>query len=260
MENMTIGTPIHADVKMTDYDFVNVETVLDQGYVRLVDHMGSDISICNAARISFNKETSFQSDGTLADKDYNLLRFLIKNNEMSVYRHATLQFEIYMPLMIARQFWKYIVGVANVNDGVCMNESSRRYVTETPIFYIPNAEQWRGMPENKKQGSDQPIDPRIGQVATEELMKYVDEGVKLYEKWQTMGIATEQARLFLPSYGMYIRMRTTMSLASFIHFLEERLGNRAQHEIYEYARAMKLLIEPLFPATFDALSAERQLR
>lgn len=234
--------------------------VLDQGYVRLVDYMGTDVTICNAARVSFDKETKFLEDASLADKDYRLLRFLIKNNEMSVFRHASLQFELYLPLMTARQYWKYIVAASHIDDGTCMNESSRRYVTEIPAFYIPEAAAWRGIPADKKQGSGEPIDPRIGQVASEELIEYVNTGVELYEKWSAMGIATEQARLFLPAYGMYVRVRSTLSLAAFIHFLEERLKHRAQHEIFVYARAMCDLVQPLFPGTFDALSNERQLR
>lgn len=229
--------------------------VLDKGYVRLVDHMGSDISIINAARASFDKESAFLEDGSLSDKDYRLLRYLYVKNEMSVFRQATVQFEIYMPLMIARQYWKYIVAAANVQDGICLNESSRRYITEEPTFYIPGATEWRGTPEDKKQGSSELIDPRIGEVATEELMKYIAEGEDLYSRWLKIGIAPEQARLFLPAYGMYVRCRTTMSLAAFLHFLDERLGYTAQHEISEYALAMRELVKPLFPNTFEIIGA-----
>lgn len=227
--------------------------VLDKGYVRLVDHMGNDLSVVNAARASFDKEVDFEPDGSLATRDQRLLNYLYNKKEMSVFRQATVQFEIYMPLMVARQYWKYIVGVANVQDGICLNESSRRYITEVPTFYIPEATEWRGTPEDKKQGSSEPIDPRIGEVATQELMEYVSTGEDLYSRWLKIGIAPEQARLFLPAYGMYVRCRTTMSLAAFIHFLEERLGHTAQFEIYSYAVAMKDLVKPIFPNTFEML-------
>lgn len=230
--------------------------VLDKGYVRLVDYMGSDVGIINAARVSFDKETSLDPEGNFKEKDRRLMRFLWDRRETSVFRQATVQFEMYMPLMTARQYWKYIVAVANTGDGICMNESSRRYITEEPTFYIPNFTEWRGTPEDKKQGSGEPIDPRIGKVASKQLLDYVDQGLELYNYWLSIGIAPEQARLFLPAYGMYIRMRTTMSLAALLHFLDERLEHKAQHEIFVYARAMRGLVEPLFPEVFDAVFGE----
>jgi thymidylate synthase (FAD) len=227
--------------------------VLNKGYVRLVDHMGNDVSVINAARVSFDKETQLQDDGSLADRDKRLMQYLIRNKEFSVFRHATLQFEMYMPLMVARQYWKYIVGSSHIDDGTCMNESSRRYITEDPVFYVPAFNEWRGAPDNKKQGSGEPLEERLGSYATEELLQYLDMGIQRYEKWLKIGLAPEQARLFLPAYGMYIRMRTTMSLAAFLHFLDERLAHRAQHEIFVYAQAMHDLVQPLFPETFNAV-------
>lgn len=230
--------------------------VLDKGYIRLVDHMGTDASIINSARVSFNKECLPNEDGTLAARDQKLMDYLVRNNEFSVFRQATVQFEIYMPLMVARQYWKYIVGAAHIDDGVCMNETSRRYITEEPTFYIPELDEWRSAPANSKQGSGEPIDPRIGQVATNELMKYIDRGIEFYEYWMKMGVCAEQARLFLPAYGMYVRVRTTMSLAALIHLLKERLGHGAQFEFVEYARALRDLTEPLFPVTFRTIFGE----
>jgi thymidylate synthase (FAD) len=215
--------------------------------------MGDDSSVVNAARVSFDKETKLEADGTLAERDRKLMDYLVRNKEFSVFRHATVQFEMYMPLMAARQYWKYIVASSHIDDGTCMNESSRRYITEDPVFYVPEFNEWRGAPDNKKQGSGAALDDRIGEVATKDLINYVDAGMALYERWLASGMAAEQARLFLPAYGMYVRMRTTMSLAALLHFLNERLGHRAQHEIFVYAKAMHDLVEPLFPATFDAV-------
>lgn len=227
--------------------------VLNEGYVRLVDHMGSDASIINAARVSYDKECVPNEDGSLAERDEKLMAYLVRKNEMSVFRQATLQFEIYMPLMVARQYWKYIVAASHIDDGTCMNETSRRYITEVPTFYIPEITEWRSSPANSKQGSGEPIDPRIGQVATSELMKYIDRGLEFYNYWMTMGICAEQARLFLPAYGMYVRVRTTMSLAALIHLLQERLEHGAQLEFQEYAKALRDLTQPLFPVTFKTI-------
>lgn len=227
--------------------------VLDKGYARLVDHMGSDFSVVNAARASFDKEAIPNEDGSMSEKDIKLIKYLVRNNEYSVFRHATVQFEMYMPLLVARQYWKYIVGVANISDGVCMNETSRRYVTEEPTFYIPAENEWRSAPDNKKQGSGEAVDIKIGKLATQSLINMVDLGVELYESAMQTGICAEQARLFLPAYGMYVRIRSTMSLAALLHLLRERLDGHAQKEFQEYARAMKSLTEPLFPVTFEAI-------
>ena len=82
-----------------------MKQVLDKGYVRLVDHMGSDLSVVNSARVSYNKATS-----ELRAEDEKLIKFLANNDHTSPFRHATMQFEIYAPLMVARQWWKYIIG------------------------------------------------------------------------------------------------------------------------------------------------------
>lgn len=227
--------------------------VLNSGYVRLVDYMGNDAAIIDAARVSFDKECIPNEDGTLAERDERLMRFLVERNEMSVFRHCTLKFEIYMPLMVARQYWKYIVAASHIDDGTCMNETSRRYVTEEPTFYIPSLDQWREAPVNSKQGSGEQVDPRIGQIATNELMKYIDRGLEFYDYWMTMGICAEQARLFLPAYGMYVRVRSTMSLAALIHLLKERLDHGAQVEFQEYAKALRDLAKPLFPVAFKTI-------
>lgn len=231
----------------------NKVEVLDKGYVILTDHMGDDASVVNAARVSFDKQTALQPDGSLADRDQRLMNYLVRNKEFSVFRHATLQFEMYMPLMVARQYWKYIVGSSHIDDGTCMNESSRRYITEDPTFYTPAFNEWRGAPADKKQGSGQPMDERLGNLATLDLINFLEDGMALYDRWIASGMAPEQARLFLPAYGMYVRMRTTMSLAAFLHFLDERLAHRAQHEIFVYAQAMHDLVQPLFPETFKAI-------
>lgn len=224
--------------------------VLDHGYVRLVDHMGTDASIINSARVSYDKECVPNEDGSLAERDHKLMAYLVRKNEFSVFRQATLQFEIYMPLMVARQYWKYIVAASHIDDGTCMNETSRRYVTEEPTFYIPLMDEWREAPANSKQGSGDCLDSRIGGVAEQQLREYIFQGQKLYEYWMKMGVCAEQARLFLPAYGMYVRVRTTMSLAALIHLLKERLEHGAQLEFQEYAKALRDLTQPLFPVTF----------
>ncbi|WP_079909031.1 FAD-dependent thymidylate synthase [Paenibacillus sp. 32352] len=220
--------------------------VLDKGYVRLVNHMGSDLSVVNAARVSYAKESK-----ELEPKDIRLLQFLAREGHTSPFRHVMLQFEVYAPLMVARQWWKYVVGSAHMEGtGDSLegwNESSRRYITEEPTFYIPGDEEWRSKPANSKQGSGEPIDKEIGMKLTQQLIDYIELGIQKYEEALNNGVCAEQARLFLPSYGMYVRWYWTASLQSVCHFLNQRLEHDAQKEIQEYAKAILELSKPLFP-------------
>src|SRR5690606_21252109 len=104
--------------------------VLDKGYVRLVDVMGSDLSVANAARVSFAREST-----EFDDRDERLIRFLAREGHTSPFRHAMVTFEVKAPLMVARQWWKYVVGSDHTMDG--WNEVSRRYVDTEPEFYMP---------------------------------------------------------------------------------------------------------------------------
>ncbi|WP_018756442.1 FAD-dependent thymidylate synthase [Paenibacillus terrigena] len=222
--------------------------VLDKGYVRLVNHMGSDLSVVNAARVSYAKESN-----ELNDKDIRLIKFLAREGHTSPFRHVILQYEIYAPLMVARQWWKYVIGSAHAEgtgDSLeAWNESSRRYITEEPTFYIPGSDQWRSKPENSKQGSGEVLRSEIGTKLTEELLEYIELGVQKYESAIENGVCAEQARLFLPSYGMYVRWYWTASLQSVCHFLNQRLEHDAQKEIQDYAKAILELSKPLYPVS-----------
>jgi thymidylate synthase (FAD) len=228
---------------------MNKINVLDKGYVILHDVMGSDLTIVNAARVSYNKRKE-----ELDLNDEKLIRFLAKHDHTSPFRHATLQFEVYAPLMVARQHWKYVVGSDHVMDA--WNESSRRYVTEDPEFYIPKEDEWRSKPENSKQGSGEPITTDKGLYLTKQLINYIKQGEHLYQEAINRGVAVEQARLFLPAYGMYVRYYWTASLQSVSHFLNQRLEEDAQKEIREYAKAIKELAVEKFPVSLNELLKE----
>lgn len=222
-----------------------MKKVLDKGYVRLVDKMGSDLSIVNAARVSFDKE-SYE----LNDKDERLINFLIREGHTSPFRHATMQFEIYSPLMMARQHWKHVVGSDHTMDS--WNESSRRYVTEIPEFYIPQADEWRGAPDNSKQGSGENLPSHRGAYWTRAMQSHAELSEHLYNQAMEAGICAEQARLFLPAYGLYIRYYWSASLQSILHFLDQRLDAHAQKEIQVYAEAVEEYVVQEFPAVYEA--------
>lgn len=222
--------------------------VLDKGYVRLVDTMGDDLAVVNAARVSYDKE-SYE----FTDKDKGLLKFLWREDHTSPFRHASVSFEIYAPLFVARQWWKYAVASTHVDDQNGWNESSRRYITEDEEFYIPRGSEWRSKPENSKQGSGEPLEDSVGGWFTNKLFDIAEEGNKLYKEALEAGIAPEQARLFLPAYGMYVRWRWTTSLHGLLHFLDQRLKNDAQSEIRDYADAVLELTKDKFPETFKVV-------
>ncbi|MCR8644408.1 FAD-dependent thymidylate synthase [Paenibacillus sp. N1-5-1-14] len=233
---------------------MNIVQVLDKGYVRLVNHMGSDLTVVNAARVSYAKESS-----ELSERDVKLIKFLAREGHTSPFRHVMLQYEVYAPLMVARQWWKYVIGSAHM-EGTgesleAWNESSRRYITEEPTFYIPSSDEWRGKPENSKQGSGDALEPELGIKLTDDLKEYIELGVQKYEESLASGLCAEQARLFLPSYGMYVRWYWTASLQSVCHFLNQRLEHDAQKEIQDYAKAILELSKPLFPISIDELMA-----
>lgn len=226
--------------------------VLDKGYVRKVDSLGDDLTVVNAARVSYAKESNEYSE-----KDDKLLRFLLKEKHYSPLRHCAITIEVYAPLIIARQWWKYAVGSAHTDDQLGWNESSRRYVTEDEEFYVPPAESWRTKPDNSKQGSGEPLPLEHGTKWTERLEHHYINAHLLYQIALQEGIAPEQARLFLPAYGLYVRWRWTASLQSLLHFLEERLESHAQYEIRQYAQAVETIVKDTYPRTYAAWQETR---
>lgn len=226
--------------------------ILDHGYVRTVNIMGSDLDVVNAARVSFDKEVS-----SLSDRDHNLISYLVKHKHDAVFRHCAMTFEVYAPLMVARQWYKHAVASTHIDDQLGWNESSRRYITEKEVFYIPGASEWRGVPENKKQGSAEPVPTDIGAKYLQRLRASVERGLSDYKQALDDGIAPEQARLLLPAYAMYVRWRWTASLNALLHFISLRQGEGAQSEIQLYADAVFAEVQQAFPITTTEWLAHR---
>lgn len=226
--------------------------VLDKGYVILHDVMGSDLTVANAARVSYDRKSEVLTEG-----DRKLINFLAREGHTSPFRHCTMQFEIYSPLMVARQHFKYIVGssiLEATGDSMdAWNESSRRYITEMPEFYVPASDEWRRSPANSKQGSGETMSAEEGYINTYELMKLIEVADVQYERAMKRGVCAEQARLFLPAYGMYLRYYWSASLQSVAHFLNQRLAHDSQVEIQAYAKAVLELAKEQFPLSIEAL-------
>jgi thymidylate synthase (FAD) len=235
--------------------------VLDKGYVRIKPTwiMGEgDIEIVNDARTSYNKEVT-----EISDKDLRLIRYLGKHKHTSCFRGTACKIEVYAPLMVARQWWKYIIGSHHDEDKLQdsltnWNESSRRYITEQVEFYTPT--DWRETPENSKQGSGKNLPENSGKEWTEKLIKHQLESERLYEEALHNDICPEQARLFLAAYGLYVRWRWTCSLQTVAHFINQRMENSAQKEIQEYAKAIYQITKPIWEVGLQELLEIEELQ
>lgn len=222
--------------------------VLDKGYVRLNDFMGSDLTPVNSAKVSYNKASK-----EFGQPEEKLMNFLAREDHTSPFRHGMLQFECYAPLMVARQWWKYIIGSGHAEENhsqdpfTAWNESSRRYITEEPEFYVVQPDEWRQAPENSKQGSGAIVDLELGQIATERLIKHYARSIEEYEEAMNHGICAEQARLFLPAYGLYVRWYWTASIQGVAHLINQRTAKDAQKEFQLFALAVQELSKEKFP-------------
>ena len=227
--------------------------VLDHGHVDLVDYMGSDLSVANAARVSFNKESSWEyadsdvSNRSLSDKDTKLIRYLAKHNHFTPFCHPQISLRIKCPIFVRAQLGKHQVGLV-------MNEVSRRYVTYEPEIYTPL---WRNSPtDGAKQGSSGPIEDLDHCIKLrQEYDGVAKECLDLYNRLLADGVAPEQARSILPQ-GTYTEFVWTGSLYAFARVYNLRIDAHAQWEIQEYAKAIDKLIAPLFPVSWQTLTTK----
>ena len=237
--------------------------VLDKGYVDLVHHMGSDLTVVNSARVSFDKESSWSYDEEalnkvtghnwqadrlrnefkcLSDKDAKLIEYLAKHNHWTPFAHPQITLRIKAPVSIRTQFFKH-------KQGFVENEISRRYVSFEPDFYAP---QWRGKPnKNAKQGSEDFIAIKGDVICSYDAA--MDSCLECYNQLIEEGVAPEQARFVLPQ-GMYTEWYWTGSLAAYARFYKQRIDEHAQWEIRQYAEAIGNTIRPLFPSCWSTLT------
>lgn len=208
----------------------------------LIDHLGSDLTVVNSARVSFNKEGQLE-DGQLSAKDMKLISYLAQHNHITPFTHPQITLRESVPIFVARQRFKHVVGFT-------YNEVSRRYVDDTPEFYVP--EVWRSRPEGSvKQGSgDGHTDSDLFKGAYSEFIK---NAKATYENMIACGVAPEQARMVLPQ-SMLTSYYVTGSLAAFARAYKQRIDSHAQKEIQDLAIQWGALIAPLFPVSWQALT------
>jgi thymidylate synthase (FAD) len=215
-------------------------TIGNAGYVELLETFGTDLTVVNAARVSFNKESN-----EFSDKDKSLVKYLAKNNHISPFFHPQLRFRIKMPIFVAREWFRHTIGFAR-------NEVSRRYVDTVPEVWIP--EEFRERDANLKQGS-KPCSIADNENIKKIYEKAVEESLKTYDLLLKSNVAPEIARSILPQ-GMYTEFIETASLSAYSRLCNLRLDPHAQKEIQEFAKAVYDLMKEKFPFCVNALFPE----
>jgi len=225
--------------------------VLDKGWVELLDMMphpdtgiSGDLAIVNAARVSFMGESKGE------EKDKRLLQYLIKNRHTSPFEQVSFKFRIHAPVVT---FWHLVR-----HRTFSFNFSSGRYVEfEEDQFYVPS--DWRKQSPSNKQASLGQLEPDENQELTNELLAHYDKSYQLYQKALAMGVAREQARLFLPAWGSYYTCIASVDAHNLMHFLGLRMAQEAQYEIRVYAEAIyEHFFKPALPWTAEAWEAMKR--
>lgn len=225
--------------------------------VELTDHMGDDLMVVNAARVSYAKESAWHTESdfyvggghwetkrALKEADVKLVRYLAAHNHWTPFGHPQLQFRIKMPIFVAREWYRHTVGLIR-------NEVSRRYVIAPPEFFI--ADTWRGRPApgQSKQGSTDDIGLYSFE-AREIAQAVIEQATESYDLLLRNGVAPEMARTILPQ-SMYTEFIETGSLYAYARVCGLRISPDAQRETRAYAEAVAALIQPLFPVSWEAL-------
>jgi thymidylate synthase (FAD) len=230
----------------------------------LIDHMGSDLTVVNAARVSFDKESDWAElrteqrvhydglgwmdlpdEAILKEPDVRLISYLARNGHWTPFAHPQLSFRVCAPIFVARQLQKHQIGLA-------WNEVSRRYVDSEPVIYVP--EVWRKRPDGSvKQGSSDDIFDLNNLDCTVPLpLPVARQCVRTYNAMIEAGVCPEQARMVLPQ-SMMTEWVWTGSLAAFARVCNQRLDAHAQRECRPVAEAIAKALEDHFPVSWEAL-------
>lgn len=213
------------------------KSLLDNGFVELINYMGDETTIVNAARVSYGKRVDL-----IGKKDVALLKYLWENKHTSPFEHVTFQFHVKCPLFVARQWMRHRT--------FSYNEISRRYTEENIEFHYPSVGGLRKQHINDKQSSSGFIDPHESVVLEDYMYNTTMVSLSCYNELLKSGVCREQARMILPQ-NMYTEFYVSGNLRNFLHFLELRMDWHAQEEIRVYAEAMFDMIREYVPNVCD---------
>lgn len=209
------------------------------GFVEILETFGDDLTVVNAARVSFDKVSTELTEG-----DKKLINYLAKHEHTSPFFHPQARFRIKLPIFVAREWYRHTIGFSR-------NEVSRRYVDTPPECWVPKPLEIRERNPKLKQGSkDTPVadSDEVHSI----LSQQTQSALQIYHDLLAKGVAPELARTVLPQ-SMYTEFVETASLAGYARLCHLRLGPDAQKEIRDYATAINQLLEERFPVSWKAL-------
>ncbi|HWB57148.1 MAG TPA: FAD-dependent thymidylate synthase [Gaiellaceae bacterium] len=215
--------------------------VLDHGFVRLDDAMASDLSVVNAARVSFARHKE-----EMDDADAGLIRFLLRERHGTPFEHNAFRFHIRAPIFVAREWFRHRVG--------SFNEFSMRYAKATDDFYVPAPEDVRTQVGKPGSYTFEEVDPAVAETTREELRSVYESAFAAYERLVELGVARELARSVLP-VGAYTEFFWTVNARSLMNFVSLRAAETAQREIRRYADACERFLAQEMPVTYEAFVA-----
>ena len=210
------------------------------GFVECIEQFGDDLTVVNAARVSFDKISTELTEG-----DKKLIHYLAKHDHISPFFHPQIRFRIKMPIFVLREYFRH-------NIGLSRNEVSRRYVDFTPECWVPNPDEIRERDPKAKQGS-KPTPVENCEEVWNVMNEQTEMAIKTYNQLLAKGVAPEIARAILPQ-SMYSLVYETGSLAAYARICNLRLDPSAQKEIRDYATAIDTIMKEIFPISWEALS------
>jgi thymidylate synthase (FAD) len=215
--------------------------VLDHGFVRLDDAMATDLSVVNAARVSFARRKE-----EMDEADEGLIRFLMRDRHGTPFEHNAFRFHVRAPIFVAREWFRHRVG--------SFNEFSMRYAKATDDFYVPDPEDVRTQVGRPGAYSFEPVDDELAERTREELRDVYETAFATYVRLVEAGVARELARAVMP-VGAYTEFYWTVNARALMNFVSLRAAETAQREIRRYADAVEQLFAEKMPVTYGAFVA-----
>ena len=203
--------------------------------------MADDLSVVNAARVSFARRKE-----EMDDSDAGLIRFLLRERHGTPFEHNSFRFHVRAPLFVAREWFRHRVG--------SFSEFSMRYARATDDFYVPEPEDVRTQVGKPGSYSFEPVEPELAEATRDELRAVYDEAYATYERLVERGVARELARLVMP-VGAYTEFYWTVNARSLMNFVSLRAAEAAQREIRRYAEACERFLDEAMPVTYAAFVA-----
>ncbi|MGI8606592.1 MAG: FAD-dependent thymidylate synthase [Gaiellaceae bacterium] len=223
----------------------NTIRVLDHGFVRLDDAMATDLSVVNAARVSFARRKE-----ELDEADEGLIRFLMRDRHGTPFEHNAFRFHIRTPLFVAREWFRHRIG--------SFNEFSMRYARATDEFYLPEPEDVRSQIGKPGAYSFEPVSDELAETTREELRAVYEAAYAAYERLVEAGVARELARAAIP-VGAYTEFSWTVNARALMNFVSLRAADTAQREIRRYADACELFFAERMPLTHASFVASGRI-